>query len=319
MKLFRKAAAFFIILVAVLYGCSFFFQGGKKGNSSGDSDYVRKKLAEQEKNTLQVLVLGDSESYTSISPLQIWNQTGIASYVAGQPGQVLTETRDVLKTGLNSQKLKVVLLETNAMFRSKGNTTGLQDLIASWASKHFSIFRHHNIWKQAFKQNEDWYVTWQGYRMKTKIIPYEKPGDYMSQTKKKATLSSKNCKLVDEIHALCKKNGVQLVLYSSPSPRNYNYAKHNALASFASLRNIPYIDLNIENIGIDWRTDTVDGGDHLNISGAQKVTAFFEGYLSRFGLTDERNNPAFASWNALYKKYMKEVDYHLRKIRSATE
>ena len=59
---------------------------------------VYSRIANEPKNTIDVLVMGDSESYTSISPMKIWNETGYTVYAAGQPGANLADTRNVLKT-----------------------------------------------------------------------------------------------------------------------------------------------------------------------------------------------------------------------------
>ena len=61
-----------------------------------------------------------------------------------------------------------------------------------------------------------------------------------------------------------------------------NYAKENEL---------PYIDLNMKTkeIGIDWKTDSYDKGDHLNLHGAQKVTAYMGKYLTEnYSMPDHR-------------------------------
>ena len=39
------------------------------------------------------------------------------------------------------------------------------------------------------------------------------------------------------------------MLYSGPSPVNYNFRKHNGLAAFAKERGLTYLDLNLEELG----------------------------------------------------------------------
>ena len=72
------------------------------------------------KHTIDVLVVGDSESYTTVSPMQIWKDHGITSYVCGEPGQKIQESYYMMKTAFKNQSPKVVLLETNVMYRYEG-------------------------------------------------------------------------------------------------------------------------------------------------------------------------------------------------------
>ena len=53
-------------------------------------------------------------------------------------------------------------------------------------------------------------------------------------------------------------------------------------------------------IGLDWSTDTYDGGAHLNVSGAEKLTSYFGAILREtFGLEDHR---ADAELSALWQE-----------------
>ena len=61
---------------------------------------------------------------------------------------------------------------------------------------------------------------------------------------------------------------------------------------------VTYEDLNLNDaLGIDWASDTKDGGDHLNFDGAKKVSAYVGNWLSEaYGLKDKRNNPDYKHW-----------------------
>ncbi len=75
--------------------------------------------------------------------------------------------------------------------------------------------------------------------------------------------------------------------------------RHNTIRDTAESLGLPYIDGNLLDLGIDWDTDTYDRGDHLNYSGAAKVTAWLGDYLRREvpGLTDRRGDPDHSAWD----------------------
>ena len=63
------------------------------------------------------------------------------------------------------------------------------------------------------------------------------------------------------------------------------------------------------SIGIDWTQDTYDKGDHLNYSGAEKVTNFLGAYLDkRYDLPDHRGDKEYASWEKSVEKYLQKTD-----------
>ena len=98
------------------------------------------------------------------------------------------------------------------------------------------------------------------------------------------------------------------------SPKNYDWERINNLEKFAQEEGVEYLDLNQmwKEIGIDWMTDSNDHGDHLNLSGVEKVTTFFGNYFSeKGGLTDHRGDPAFSSWDEeliAYDKLVEEME-----------
>ena len=73
-------------------------------------------IQKEQKDSIDMLVIGDSESMTSISPMELWKSTGITSYICGQSGQRISESYYMLKHALDYQSPQVVLLETNMLF-----------------------------------------------------------------------------------------------------------------------------------------------------------------------------------------------------------
>ena len=54
-------------------------------------------------DTIDVIILGDSETYSAFSPLQMWKEQGITSYVCGTHAQRLCDGFSILKTSLETQ------------------------------------------------------------------------------------------------------------------------------------------------------------------------------------------------------------------------
>ena len=80
-------------------------------------------------NTIDVLVLGDSESYNSYIPLELWNQYGFTSYVCGTPAQRISNSYEYLKSVFNTQKPKIVILEANNLYTKNGVVRRIKEYI----------------------------------------------------------------------------------------------------------------------------------------------------------------------------------------------
>ena len=86
---------------------------------------------------------------------------------------------------------------------------------------------------------------------------------------------------LDKIKRLCDAHGTKLLFVTAPSPVNHTMQRHNEVQALADALAVPYLDLNLntEELGIDWNLDTLDGGDHLNYTGCQKATAYLQRYM----------------------------------------
>ena len=97
----------------------------------------------------------------------------------------------------------------------------------------------------------------------------------------------------------CKSQGSIPVLISVPNYTGWNYQTHNALQEIADKNGINFVDLNLElKKQINWKKDSVDGGDHLNIKGAKKTSAYLGEYLKKeYGLPDRRGTTNYKQWD----------------------
>ena len=307
MKIVKRLILFFLILAILLAGCSAWIhaEAVKLADFIPGRSRPFASIAAERKDGIDVIVLGDSESYTSVSPMQLWKEQGLSSYVCGQPGQKIQETYFMLKTALQSQSPKVVLMETNLMFRDPGPVKNIQSSFAETARYHFPLLRFHNLWKLMFDGKKPGEAVYKGFSIRSSVDPFDS-GDYMKETEEVQEMPQAVTFYMEEIMELCRRSGAELFLVSAPSPKNYSYRKHNAIENYAKEKGLTYVDLNlkIKELGITWQKDSYDKGDHLNLYGAQKVTRWLGTYLKQnYELTDHRNDPAYEDWNELSKKY----------------
>lgn len=310
MQVFKKTGKnilFFIILFFILAGVSGVIESALTKNDSfvpsRNKSYYR--IRREPEQTVDVLVLGDSLSYSSFAPPELWDRNGITSFLCAQSGQKIQESYLMLETAMKTQSPKLVILETNAMFRGQSGIAGLQEIIESWGNNYISIFRSHDVWKSFLIDKEYPEENFKGFLYRTDIQPYEQ-GPYMIQTKEQSPFPEQVPVYMEKIQDLCREKGADLLLVSTPSPKNYNYARHNSLASYAAENGIPYLDMNLKlnEIGIDWKKDTLDKGDHLNYSGAHKVTTCLAKYLNeQYDLPDHRGEKGYSSWTHQAKTY----------------
>ena len=267
-------------------------------------------------NTIDILVLGDSESYNSYIPLELWNQYGFTSYICGTPAQRISNSYEYLEYAYKRQKPKIVILEANNLYSKNGFVRRMKETI----DKFIPAFEYHDRWKNLSK--EDFYkspnyteiVNDKGYRYSNKIktVKKNKRENFMIENQNSKTIPSDKKKHLKEIKDYCDKNNATLILYNSPAPANWTYDKHNGVEKLAKSLGIEYIDLNlkVDELKINWKKDSQEKrGEHLNYTGAMKVTNYLGNYLnSNYELPDHRQDEKYKSWHEAYINFQKEIE-----------
>ena len=301
-KNFIKVIGFWLGLFVILEGLSLAFNRDK---NIYDINSVKCKAVEidaEADNSIEVIFCGDSECYSTFCPLQMYQEYGFTSYVCATSAQRLCDTYAILENTFKTQSPKVVVLETNCLYRNSTSKCEDEDSVIQFLSKYMPVFAYHSDWKNLgggfFEQGKGKSERdFKGFVLRKSVIPYT-GGAYMNKTDIVEGFPDATYEYLEKILKLCQENNAKLMLVSVPSPKNWSYEKHNAVTEWAQKYDVAYMDLNLENnIDIDFLTDTKDGGDHLNFVGAKKATHFMGAYLfNKYTLLDRRKNPDYKAW-----------------------
>lgn len=312
-----RCVVFLAVLALLLTGVSQLVRPKNNTRSDGIHDPAANGILGEPDNTIDLLILGDSESYSAFIPMQLWQQYGYTAYCCGTSRQTLYYSEAFLHKAFQKQSPKLVILETDVIYID----FSYGSMLLQEAGDLFPVFSYHDRWK-SLKAN-DWRMTVnythtenaKGYQLRCSAAPAD-ASNYMAPSDDYAPIPKRNRAYVERIKAFCDENGAQLLLVSAPSTLNWNMARHNSTQAFADALGIGFLDLNTvrDQVAIDWNTDTRDKGDHLNYFGAQKATTVLGAYLADTGLLpSHKDDPAYADWNTQSDAFSRTVTDALAK------
>lgn len=306
---------FLTILVGLLAAGSHLVKPKNNEKESGMHNARATGFLTERENSLDYVVIGDSETYSSMSPMQLWQDYGYTGYICGTPAQHIEDTLGYLQEFCEVQKPKLVIFEANALYRSSGIQEDVSRILSRSLEKTLPIFEYHDRWKSLSAAdighvNYTWRNYLKGFVPTWKSKPWTGESAYMKKTDKVRDIQQINQYYFGQIASFCQERNIPLLLVNVPAPVNWNYQKHNGVKQLAKSYDVPYYDMNLrsEKMNIDWNGDSRDGGDHMNVYGAQKVTHFLGKYLAKhYDLPDHREDPAYSSWNEDLEKYQVTV------------
>ncbi|MFR7590285.1 MAG: hypothetical protein ACLUVC_02485 [Longibaculum sp.] len=269
---------------------------------------------EEENENLQVAVIGNSDAYSGWNPLQLWHEKGITSFVGAGAKQNTKLSYYILQEILSVSKPQILILEANAFFdeREHLEPQGYEYTATKYCSKLFENTTKWNDIKDENYMNENFNkerMKLYGYYYNNDMISYSGGYSYMKKTQEKESFSSFTKKYLPKIMNLCKENNIKVMLIAYPSATSWTYKKYNAVNDYAQENDIPFIDFNIETnlTDFNWLTDSRDGGNHLNHSGATKMMSFFGDYLiEKYQIKNYKNNKNYQHWNEDYNEFIKK-------------
>lgn len=275
----------------------------------------------QETTEHEVLFVGDCEAYENFSPITLYQDYGITSYIRGSAQQLTWQSYYLLEDTLRYETPKVVVFNVLALKYNEPQSeaynrmtldgmelskTKLDAIGASMTDEEnmvdylFPLLRYHSRWSELSGEDFKYLfhrdkVTHNGYYMRADVKPVEgfPEPDVLADYR----LGDYAMGYLDKMRLLCEEKGIELILVKSPSLYPHWYEEWDEqMVDYAKKYNLKYFNYakQAEEIGIDYSMDTYDAGLHLNLSGAEKMSRYFGAYLKEnFDLKDYREEPEY--------------------------
>lgn len=284
-----------------------------------------------------VVFIGDCELYENISPVYLWENFGINSYIRGSAQQLIWQSYYLAEETVEREHPDVIVFNVLSMKYNtpqneaynrmtldgmKWSSSKVDSIKASMTEEEsmieymFPLLRYHSRWSDLNADDFNYLfhrdkVTFNGYYMRVD----EKPADDNIPKGRPIIdyqFGDTAYQYLDKLTKLCKDNDIELILVKAPSLFPYWYPQWDKqIEDYAAANDLTYINFldYQDSIGLDWDKDTYDGGLHLNLSGAEKLSEYFGQILSNdFNVPDRRGEEDLEKyWNGVIERYDAEI------------
>ena len=284
-----------------------------------------------------VIFIGDCEVYENFSPKVLWENYGINSYIRGSAQQLIWQSYYLLEDTLRYETPDAIVFNILAMQYNqpqkeaynrmtlegmKWSVSKVNAIRASMTRDEkfldyvFPLLRYHARWSKLEKEDVEYLfrtekMSHNGYYMRVDVKPAENvpEGKILADYR----FGENAYAYLDKMTALCKEKGIQLILVKAPSLYPYWYDEWEAqMEDYAEKNGLLYVNFLelMKETGLDFSKDTYDAGLHLNLSGAEKISAYFGEILrNEAGIKDRRGEEKLkAQWKEKIMFYEKEKE-----------
>lgn len=327
---FIKVILFVSIAVSLLVGATKVLE---RKTIEGSWNYTAKmnEFYSMPKDSIDIVGLGSSHMYSTINPLEIWEQNNLTSFLVATQRQPLNASYYYLKEVFNYQSPKVVLVEGYMAFEDNAYTDEavaydaidplrlsinkvnlINEIVPRDQRKnyYFNILKYHSRWRDvetkdfspAYWNKEDYYKGHVFLDVNQDIsIKEQEYSGIAAQPIPDVPLQS-----LEKIHQLTNDNQAEMVLLVAP------YIHHDKELSgvikseieWAERKGIRVVDINTlyDELKIDGSNDFYDAS-HLNSAGAKKVSSYLGNLLEENYSLDLNPNVMIEEWDLDYEKY----------------
>ena len=293
-KTYLSIAGFFALLAVIVLVLSFFFAPFRQLGYQYPEVQAKVKELEELEDRPEVLFFGDSIAWSGYDPEVFWKESGIPSYNCATSGQWVGDGRIILETALKEQDPEVIVWDANSFYTNISRAKYV-------LSAYLPVFHYHFAWAKQNTEEAD--PKLRGFNSNTGILPFNGNEAYMDTGMEPQAIKDIAVQELDNINELCRKDNIRLIVVCAPNPLNWNMGKHETVQQWCDQNQIAFIDYNLltDELGIDWQNDTRDGGEHMNDSGADKISRHLAIYLKEnCSLEDHRKDNDYQAYNRDY-------------------
>lgn len=310
---------------------------------SVDGCYPAQMFYQQEENTVDVLCLGSSHTYSNINPAVLWDEYGMASYDFAGSNQPLWNTYYYLKEALKYQTPELIVLDVYRVAefmdyqddaRVAMNTFGLryskdwkEMLYASLEEEdsyldyllRYPVYhaRYQELKEKDFKayNGDPNGAAYKGFNLNARSITEYEGFPYVSGIRDVGIMTDKNQEYLEKILKLAEEKEIPLLLIAAPYMGISEEEKmlYNQVAGIAKKYDVNFVDFNERFLDIGFRPERdFAESSHLNYYGSEKFSRYLGNYIIKhYKITDRRGDERFDTWEAnseFYKKHAANVD-----------
>ena len=327
MKTDVKKEIIMIVVLALLL--SFFSYGATALTTPKRLDYGSTwgRFLQEEENSIDALFFGSSIVYCDVIPPEIWNESGLSSYVLAGPEQTIPISYYYLRQAVETQSPKVIFLEVTGVFfeRYQDYTKvnigymprGINRFSASLfaaepeerAGLFFPLYNYHSRWDSLEENDIEIALSGYpaddlaGYTFLDAYSPVES-GSLRGEVLDRENYD-RNLEYLGKIAEFCDKRGILPVFYVAPTYWRLSDEHARMLGKdIEKLGNVRFFDFNMsEDLpAFDAERDWFDLL-HFNYRGAEKFSKHLAGLMANeLGLSPSERADGVL-WNLRYEKY----------------
>ncbi|MCD7843150.1 MAG: hypothetical protein LUG17_00800 [Clostridiales bacterium] len=317
-----KAVLFLAILAALFMAATRLLR--TKWVTQNQEEYIYSNLYDLNEDSLDVLILGNSQAVYGFSPVEMYDYAGISAYSLGGSSAALMSNYYWMLETCKTQSPSLVILDVSGLlepFREhyereridvmRFSQNKIDNILAmdglaedSLLSYFIPMLKYHSRWSElegadfGYGVNSD--LTYRGQDLEDYckkgltysklIIDNDDPEEDLRE------MYDYQLEYFDNIYTYCQENDMELLLVKTPK---YSWIGSDAaqVQELADSYGLTYIDFNWEEmlnvIGYDITTDMKDS-DHLNVKGAEKLSDWLCDYIrENYDLPDRREDETF--------------------------